>query len=70
VENMVLGLTLDPTPALNLIPVIILLIAFLVVVINGISQFFVLTGLQTSIVGFVAFVLVAMSTFLTTVRAN
>ena len=59
---------LDPTPALNLIPVIILLIAFLVVVINGIGQFFVLTGLQTSVVGFVAFVLVALATFLTSVK--
>ena len=59
---------LDPTPALNLIPVIILLIAFLVVVINGLGQFFVLTGLQTSVVGFVAFVLVALATFLTSVK--
>ena len=59
---------LDPTPALNLIPVMILLIAFLVVIINGIGQFFVLTGLQTSVVGFVAFVLVALATFLTSVK--
>ena len=65
---MALGLRLDPEPALNLIPVMILLIAFLVVVVNGISQFFVLTGLQTSIVGFVAFVLIALATFLTSVR--
>ena len=65
---MALGLRLDPEPALNLIPVMILLIAFLVVVINGIGQFFVLTGLQTSVVGFVAFVLVALATFLTSVR--
>jgi hypothetical protein len=61
-------LRLDPTPALNMIPVMILLIAFLVVVINGIGQFFVLTGLQTSVVGFVAFVLVALATFLTSVK--
>ena len=65
---MALGLRVDPQPALSLIPVMILLIAFLVVVVNGISQFFVLTGLQTSVVGFVAFVLVALATFLTSVR--
>ena len=65
---MAFGVTLDPQPALNLFPVIVLLIGFLVVVINGISQFFVLTAQQTSIVGFVAFVLVALATFLTTVK--
>jgi hypothetical protein len=59
---------LDPTPAMNLIPVMVLLIGFLVVIVNGISQFFVLTAMQTSIVGFIAFVFIALATFLTSVK--
>ena len=65
---MAFGLMVDPQPALNLIPVMVLLIGFIVVVVNGITQFFTLTGQQVSIVGFVAFVLVALATFLTSVK--
>ena len=63
-----MSIRLDPQPAMNLIPVTVLLIGFLVVIVNGISQFFVLTAQQTSIVGFVAFVFVALATFLTSVK--
>ena len=68
VEYMALGLRVDPEPAMRMIPVTVLLIGFLVVIVNGISQFFVLTAQQTSIVGFVAFVFVALATFLTSVK--
>lgn len=65
---MALKLALDPQPALNLIPVIVLLIGFIVTIVNGLTQFFTLTGEQVAIVGFVAFVLISLATFLTTIK--
>lgn len=61
-------LRLDPNPAMRLLPTIVLLLGFFVVIINGIGQFFTLTAQQTSVVGFVAFVFVALATFLTSVE--
>jgi uncharacterized membrane protein YoaT (DUF817 family) len=61
---------LDRSLQMPPIALAILLIGFLVIVANGIGQFFVLTALQTSIVGFVAFVFTALATLLTTVETQ
>ncbi len=63
-----MALRLDPNPTIPLWWAIVLLLGMLVSIVNSLGNFFVLTGTQIGIVGFVAFVLTALATFLTTLE--
>ena len=59
---------LDRTLSMPPLALAIILLGFFVVIVNGIVQFFTLTALQVSVVGFVAFVFTALAAMLTTVE--
>ena len=63
-----MALRVDPNPTIPLWWAIVLMLGLLVTVINSVGQFFTLTTQQVGIVGFVAFALTALATFLTTLE--
>jgi len=63
-----MALRLDPNPTIPLWWAIVLLLGMLVSIVNSLGNFFALTGTQVGIVGFVALVLTALATFLTTLE--
>jgi membrane protein YdbS with pleckstrin-like domain len=65
-----MALRVDPNPTIPLWWAIVLMLGLLVTVINSVGQFFTLTTQQIGIVGFVAFALTALATFLTTLEAG